>query len=408
MAPARGVDRRVQAPSGPWTPYPEAPVPAPEPLSWSTLVSVALAAWVAGPGARPAAEADALDHAAGRVPLGPDALSVQSQVGLASQDQLQVGLELPLHGRAAGRARWSAEAAAVRAASDEGRLAWIEGAAEAWADWWVAEALAVDLDAYAAHVDTELGALSGAVDDGVLAPVALDDLRAELLQVTAEAGRMRGEAAVARARLEARLGAISLATPDPDAAPGADNPWQGLLDRGACMPGPRVATAGAALADAEARALVQARVPRLSVGPMWARDGDGSVRPFAAVGLQLPLQPGVASDRAAALGRAESARREAAWRATLAEGALREEATAWDALDTQRRHLTAEVATPLLERQARLEAALAQGLVTADRVTRAHRDAHEVEHALVVLSARMLASAARAEAVATLSCPESL
>lgn len=72
----------------------------------------------------------------------------------------------------------------------------------------------------------------------------------------------------------------------------------------------------------------------------------------------------------------------------------------WDALVQRAHRLDEEVSEPLARRLRRLEEAFGSGLVTADRVVRARRDHHEVEHEQVRIAAELLTSALRAEALA--------
>lgn len=132
---------------------------------------------------------------------------------------------------------------------------------------------------------------------------------------------------------------------------------------------------------------------------MWAPDAAGSMKPLLFAGIQVPLQPGVSGAQRQARGAQAAAASEARWRARWVEAELQASAEGFDATVRRLERLHDEVLKPLEARQARLEAAFAEGLVTSDRVVRARRERHEAEHQQVEVAGVLLASVARARAM---------
>lgn len=131
---------------------------------------------------------------------------------------------------------------------------------------------------------------------------------------------------------------------------------------------------------------------------MWAPDASGKQRLLLFAGIQVPLQPGVAADQRIARGDQAAAEAEARWQTHRIEAQLRAESEAFTATQQRLRRLQDEVLEPLAARQERLEAAFAEGLVTADRLVRARQERHEAEHERVQVAGSLLASIARARA----------
>lgn len=373
-----------------------------EPLTWDTVNAEALEVFEAGPGRFGIEQAKAARRAGHAVPIGPTSVRAEGQLGLAEQRQVLVALQMPLGFGIASRRYWAAEHRARLAETDTARWLWLQEVQRAWLAWWTASEISEHLDAYAAEVADELRGFELAVDEGLLAPIALEDLRAESLQVRAEAAAMEQEARVAEAQVWAMLGERELDAGDHElheVHPEGPNPWEGLATQAAELPEVREAGARAESARRQARSLGTARVPVLEAGPMWAPDAAGAMRPFVFVGLSVPLQPGVGPDQRAARGVAAAAEADRRWRERSAAAQLAREALAWDAARTRLERLQDEVIGPLAQRQERLEQALADGLVTADRVVRARQDRHQAEHEQVLVAGELLASEARADAV---------
>ncbi len=372
------------------------------PVTWESVTTEALDAWESGPGAAWVPREEAAREASRRVPVGPTSVRAEAQLGLSGQEQLLTAVELPLSVGTRERRRWKALADATKAEADWARWEWVQEVHVAWLQWWTASEVAEHLQAYADDVEHDLARFEQAVDDGLLAPLALEDLRAESLQVHAEAAAMEQQATVASARVRGLLGPCTLDPGDHalhDVPPDAPNPWEGLGTRAEELPQVRAPLARAEAERRRAKALGAARLPSIEGGPMWAPDAQGELRALAFVGVSVPLQPGIASSRREALGAAAAAEGEAQWRARERAAHLEEEALAYDASARRLQRLQEEVLGPLTVRQERLEAALAEGLVTADRVVRARRERHEAEHEVVLVAGELLAGAARAEAV---------
>ncbi|MEZ4237150.1 MAG: hypothetical protein R3F59_13545 [Myxococcota bacterium] len=373
-----------------------------EPITWDNVTTEAVSAWDAGPGAGALAAADGAARAARAVPVGPRALRAEVQAGPPAQQQVLTAVEVPLGLGIRDRRWWTAQAVARGAAADAARWDWVLQVQDAWLAWWTASELAHHLDDYAHDVEDDLQGFATAVDEGLLAPLQLEDLRAESLQVRAEAAAMAQEAVVAEAEVRALLGERALDAGEHelhDVDPGVTNPWAGLADEAAALPAVREASARADAARRHAGALGASRTPTLEVGPMWLPDRQGTLQPLLFAGVRLPLQPGDGPARRDARARAGAAQADAAWQARAGAAALTTEALLWDAGRARLSRLQGEVLAPLASRQARLEEALAAGLVTADRVVRARRERHEAEHEQVLVSGALLASGARAEAV---------
>lgn len=373
------------------------------PVDWETLNEVAAEAWTTGPGLAARARTDGARQASRRVGFGPELLDVQAQVGEPTQRQLLVAAHLPLASGVAERRYRSVVAEVARQDEALARLAFLSEAQEAWRDWWVAAELHAHLLHWTERVEADLAAFETAVERGLLAPLALEDLRAESLQVRAEAVAMEQEQRIAASRLVALLGEVDLQVGDHPfhgPLPSSGNPWESLVGRAGELPAVRRHLQQAESGRRLARSLAAERLPTLSGGPMWAPDDTGALRPFAYIGLSVPLQPGVGADQRLARGEAAAAMAEARWLAQRWEAALETERIAWEAARERSRRLDAEVVEPLARRLARLEQAFADGLVTADRVVRARRDHHEIEHEQVRIAAELLASAQRAQALA--------
>ncbi|MCB9674726.1 MAG: hypothetical protein H6737_06390 [Alphaproteobacteria bacterium] len=375
------------------------------PVTWDNVTEAALGVWGDGPGAIDQASADGARRAARVVPVGPTGVRAEAQVGLAEQQQLLTAVEVPLGLGVRERRYWAGEARALEAGAEAGRWEWVQQVHAAWLDWWTAAEIAEHLAEYAADVADDVQQFQQAVDDGLLAAIALEDLRAESLTVQAEAAATEQQARVAEVRLHRYFGdrALDAGGHDLHALPeGLVNPWTELIPHAPELPPVRMAEARAEAERRRAGALVASRTPTLAVGPMWAPANDGVMRPFGYVGVSVPLQPGVASEARFARGAASAAEAEARWQAHVLQSTLEEESAAWDAARERLRRVESEVLGPLTERQERLEGALRDGLVTADRVVRARRERHEAEHEQVLVAGFLLASTARAEALSRL------
>ncbi|MCB9671144.1 MAG: TolC family protein [Alphaproteobacteria bacterium] len=376
---------------------------ADNPITWETLNADALAVFEDGPGASVTARARAARDAVGAVAVGPTAVRAEAQVGLPAQRQALAAVEMPL-GVGRSERRWlRAEATARLAEVDSARFTWVRDVQEAWLAWWTASEIAEHLEDYARDVEDDLQGFESAVSEGVLAPLTLEDLRAESLQVRAEAAAMEQTSAVAAAHLRSLLGERALDAGGHalhDAEPGMSNPWTPLVGRAGDLPAVREAAAREDAARRQVAALGASRTPVLAAGPMWGPDDGGTLRSFAFVGVSMPLQPGVGPDRRVARGEVAAAAAERRWQERSLDAHLEQEALAWDAGRARLQRLRDEVLGPLEARQERLEGALSEGLVTADRVVRARRERHEAEHEQVLVAGELLASAARASLLA--------
>lgn len=381
-----------------------------EPVSWDQLTDEALKAWERGPGAGRNEQVDAARQAARRVPLGPDAVRAEVQWGVPDQKQVLTAASVPLGLGVLERRFGAAQADLVQASADEERWAWVMAVQDAWLTWWTAAELAEHLDGYGDDVEEGLQGFEAAVEEGLLAPLALEDLRAESVQVRAEAAAVEQQAAMAAARVRAFLGDRPLDAGDHhlhdhhlhEADEAIPNPWTALVARAGDHPAVRRAEAEARAEGRHARALSAARTPSVEVGPMWAPDASGSLKPLLFAGVQVPLQPGVSGDQRKARGAQAAAESEARWRAHWVEAELQAGAEAFDATVHRLERLHHEVVEPLEARQERLEVAFTEGLVTADRVVRARQERHEAEHEQVEVAGALLASVARAQAMAQL------
>lgn len=386
-----------------WLPWLAVVGLAADPITWDSITTDALEAWVDGPGAAAILEAEAARGAARLVPWGPTALKGQGQLGLQGQEQLIVALEIPLGLGTRQRRWWLAQGEALDASADAARWGWVQAVHESWLAWWTASEIADHLDDYAVSVHDDLQRFEAAVAQGLLAPVALEDLRAESLQVRAEAAAVEQQAVVAAARVAAVFaGERTLDAGDHelhqiDSEP--VNPWLGLQQRAAELPEVRAAAAEAEAHRRRAAALGASRRASVEVGPMWAPDVQGALRPLASASLVVPLQPGARSAQREARGAAAASEADRAWRERALAARLVQEGLAFDAALRRLQRLQDEVLQPLVIRQQRLEAALEQGLVTADRVVRARRERHEAEHEQVLVAGELLASTARADAI---------
>ncbi len=373
-----------------------------EPVTWEGLTDEALAAWETGPGAGRLEQVDAARQASRRVPLGPDTVRAEVQVGIPEQQQLLTAAAMPLGVGALERRYGMARADEAEATADEERWVWVMGVQDAWLAWWTAAEMAEHLDAYADDVEEGLAGFQTAVDEGLLAPLALEDLRAESVQVRAEAAAVEQQAVVLRARVHAYLGERPLDAGEHelhDVEEGLANPWTALVARAVEHPAVRRAEAAGRAEGRRARALSAARTPSVEAGPMWAPDNQGSMRPLLFAGIEVPLQPGVSAEQRMARGAQAAAEAEARWRVRLVEAELKAEAQAFDATVHRLQRLHDEVLGPLEARQLRLEGAFTEGLVTSDRVVRARRERHEAEHEQVQVAGQLLASVARARAM---------
>lgn len=242
---------------------------APAPVAWDTLNRVALQAWEDGPGRSALARVEGATRAARRVPVGPVALDTEAQLGLPEQRQLLVAARVPLASGIAERRYRAALREGARVDRDLARSAFIEEVQEAWRAWWVAAELHTHLEHWTETVEEDLGAFELAVERGLLAPLALEDLRAESLQVRAEAVAMEQEQLVAAARLRGLLGDVELHAGDhPFHEPVVDteNPWTPLLGRADALPVVRRASLVSRTETRRARSLAADRLPTLSGG----------------------------------------------------------------------------------------------------------------------------------------------
>lgn len=366
---------------------------APDAVSWSNLNDVADHRFDVGPGQAHDAWVSASERAIRTVPLGPTGVRVEAQVGEPTQQQLLAAVEVPLSLGIRERRLHAAQHEQAVAQRETERWRWVQDVQGRWRDWWIAATVEADLRIYAEEVDRSLAALQDAVDDGLLAVLTLDDLRAEGVQVQAELAQIVAERTVAEAALRALIGDVTLDAASTPALP-AHNPWAPVaIDRLAAV---QEADATARVAAHEARRLGDAWTPTVFAGPMWAPDDQGKLVPFATVGIAMPLQPGVRSERRRAQGRAAAADADRRWQRTTLEVTLAGERAGWtagrDHLDT----LQTTVIAPLQNRERRLQEAFQDGLVTADRLVRARQQSHEAEHEAVRLQGSLLASHARA------------
>lgn len=372
------------------------------PVTWDTVTEEAISAYGSGPGRAARLRLEGAGDARASVPVGPVAVRAEAQVGLAEQQQVLSAVEIPLGLGTRQRRLWASLTDARRADLDADRWHWVQEVQVAWLDWWTATEIRDHLEEYAADVDDDLVGFEQAVQEGLLAPIALEDLRAESLQVQAELAAMDQHVQVAAARMTTLLGERSLEAGDHDlhdADPDAANPWLGLAERASQLPAVRQAEATADSERYRARALSAARLPTMELGPMWAPDASGRLTALGFVGVRLPLQPGIGPERKQALAGAAAAVAERDWLTKQTAGQLREEAVAWEATRARLLRVERDVLGPLTRRQERLEQALAEGLVTADRVVRARRERHDAEHEEVLVAGALLASEARAELV---------
>ncbi len=378
---------------------------AAEPVTWEGLPDQALAAWADGPGAGALEQVDAARSAARRAPLGPHAVRAEIQYGIADQRQVLTAASMPLGLGVLERRFGAAQADLAQASADEERWVWVMAVQDAWLTWWTAAELSEHLDAYADDVEAGLLGFEAAVEEGLLAPLALEDLRAESAQVRSEAVAVEQQAAMAESRVRAFLGDRTLDAGDHhlhNVDQAVANPWPPLVHRAREHPAVRRVEAEGRSEGRRARALSAARTPSVEAGPMWAPDASGSMKPLLFAGIEVPLQPGVSGAQRQARGAQAAAESEARWRARWVEAELQAEAEAFDATVHRLERLHRQVLGPLEARQRRLEAAFADGLVTADRVVRARQERHEAEHEQVEVAGELLASVARAQAMAQL------
>lgn len=373
----------------------------PEPVTWDRIADAATEAWTRAEGASMQAHIEGADLAR-RAAADLPTLTGGTRLGSLTNQEAVATLQAPIGFGIRPRARWSTHADALRAEADADRQRFVEHVVEAWTTWWTASELVEHLDAWSAEVEATLAPLDAAVTDGVSAPLDAEDMRAELATVRAEAAAAGAEAVRAEASLRMLLGQDAVLDAGDEHLHDLDvahlaNPWHDLVDRAADAPVVRADVARAEALQAQAKELATWR-PVLEAGVAFA-DGNGPFEPLAVVGLSAPLRPsGLAAARETrALAAAEA--HQATWRTDRVEGAWRAEAAGFDADHTRIDRIDREVVEPLASRLARLEDAFADGLVPADRVIRARRDHHEAEHERLLLTARLLASSARADTV---------
>ncbi len=371
------------------------------PVSWDGVVDTAIDAWSVAEGASLQAELDGARRAR-RVAATPLSVAGGTRLGARTNQEAFATLQAPLGLGVLARRSWTTRTDALHAEAAVDRQAFVERVLDAWSAWWMARELALHLDAWSVEVKATLAPLDDAVREGLAAPLDAEDLRAELATVRAEAAAARADAIRAEAHLRALLGADPALDGgerhlhDLDVAD-LDNPWTPLVAQAADAPDVRAAEARADALHAQGRALGAWR-PTLEVGVAFA-DGIGPFEALGVVGIQAPLRPPGLAEARQAQAQATAERRRAAWRTERIAGAWRAEAAGFDAAQDRITRLDREVVAPLARRLERLEAAFGDGLVPADRVIRARRDHHEAEHERLVLTARLVASSARAEAV---------
>ena len=370
------------------------------PTGWEDLADHALDAWRDGPGEAVRHEVEGVAAAGARVPLGPTGVRAEVQWGSPSQEQVLTAVQFPLGLGLAERRAWAGAARAASAREAADRWAWVEQVHQAYGRWWLAAERSEHLAHYQVAVAQELEGLAGAVEEGLLAPLDLEDLQAEAAWIASEAASSAEAEVVAGADVQAFLGERPVSEASPhhhDELPA--NPWPALAERVSRHPTVVAAQERAEAVERARRALGAARRPVVEVGPMWAPDEQGQLAPLLFAGVELPLQPGVGPSQRAARGEVAAAQSHARWEAEQVRRRLVAEAEAYDAALRRVERLQSEVVSPLELRQGRLEQALREGLVSADRVVRARRERHEAEHELLEVTGSVLASAARAAAL---------
>lgn len=366
---------------------------------WEALPAATDAAWEAGPGDAWRQRQEGLDAARRRVPRGPTAVRGETQAFLEGQEQWLVTVEQPLDfGGAAGR-RWRAELLRVDAASLGARWAFTREVQDAFFAWWLAEHEVVHLQEWVETLQADRLRIEGALEAGVLARDDLDEVLVAAARARTDLTEAEGQRVRAAAQLELLLGTQLPRAEVVSPALDGPNPWAEAEALVPALPTVREAEARAAAARLEAAAAGWSRAPVLEAGPMWALDPAGELAPLLYASVRVPLGEGAGSDRRAARGEAAAAAVDADWQRRRARTDLEALARAWDVDVARRATLRDEVLVALEGREQRLENALAQGLVPADRLVRARRERHETEHELAGLTGALLASRARARAL---------
>jgi len=371
------------------------------PVTWDTVVDAADAAWDAAEGASMDARIDGAERSARVAPELPSITS-GGRLGSATNQELVTTLAVPLALGTRSRRRWHSAAETLRREDAHGRQVFVEEVLDAWVAWWTAEELVEHLDEWSADVERTLAPLDDAVSAGVAAPLDAEDLRAELASVRAEAAGVQAEAVRAAATLTMLLGEATVLDRgdrhlhDLDVS-SLHDPWSALTDQAASAPAVRASEARAAEALAHARAS-RAWRPQAEVGVAWA-DGNGPFESLVVFGLSAPLRAPGAAEARAARGEALAASKQTGWLQARVQRAWEAESVGFGAALARIERLDREVIGPLERRLDRLDEAFRDGLVPADRVVRARRDHHESEHERLVLTAGLLGSIARADAL---------
>ena len=360
---------------------------------WTPLEAQVQAAWQSYGAVAGEQRAQGHERAARAVPVGITGLEVGAQAGLKEQTQLQVGLAIPLSLGLAERGRWRDQATLLQAESRQQREVFAATLVADFQEWWTSTILAAHVEEQVRLADAEVQRLTTAAEEGSVAWLAVDVMRADAARLRVERQALQGHADARAASLQPWLSMSDLrrlAEPSVDWEPSA-NPWEQADVES--RPAVQTAEARATVAEAELRALRGSRRPTVVAGPMWAPDNAGHTQLFAAGGLSWDFwgaeAPAVRAQRgevAARLSEADQVR-------LSNDAALAARALQWDSVVEQHRLLQEAVDGPLTDRKQRVQQAFDAQLVPAEALVQALHAHHEAEHDLIRLEAWLRAEA---------------
>lgn len=376
---------------------------APASVTWEALPRLAAETWREGPGAAAVEQALGAAAASRRPQRGPAAIWAEVQRGVPAQDQLIVAVDLPLRLGLAETRAGEARAAALRAGARADEATWSEAVRVAWLDGWAARENSLHLEEYSTELAEWVAPLEAAAARGLVAQLDVAELRVEQARVRAEKAASDEAAAAADARLSTLLGASVRVDPDDEALHALElpvaNPWPALLARAGQVPEVAAARAQAQVAVATRQQVWSEALPTASLGGMTVQGASGTV-PLLFAGLSVPLRTDGASRRVEARAAAAAQTAEARWRESRSQARISAEALRWDAARSRIEALERELIAPLQDRQDQTLAAVQAGLAPASRLVLARRDLHEAELEQILVLVSLLASQARAAALA--------
>lgn len=293
----------------------------------------------------------------------------------------------------------------------EWRLFEAELAAERWSyvdqiqntylTWRKHELERAHLESYLGEANAELEPIRQAQDRQLISQLDLADLEAEIGWIDAELSEAARRAKLARARLEALLGARCELGPVSAnlEKPTRQNPWTPLVSLAESFPEIRAYEIRRQALQAQARAHEEADPTVFEVG-IGARSiglEETYIGPILA--FTFPFQNTETSDAELARARAQSAGNAGQWASMRVRDEIRAEASNFDILLDEYFQLRERYVSPLEDRVKLMTRAFKASQVEIDRLIRSRRELHEAEHRLIVQRAEIDARHLKADAI---------